>query len=146
MYPTGWLSTYLSGYLQRNICIGNVLMTERPTRRKEFEIPEEFLAHLHSLKDGTSVTKIQALCERVKLLVTELDISDECIGFIIDGDLAIYWKDYFSGERSRGTKSVSHSRVIPRAVLDATCRMHLNLCLGDSQTWQEQSRTTCILL
>jgi hypothetical protein len=43
-YLVGWLSTYLSGYLHRylhrDISIGNVLMTDKPVKRKMFEIPQ----------------------------------------------------------------------------------------------------------
>ena len=110
---------YLSGYLQRDVSIGNVLMTEQPAKRKAFEIPKEFLAHLSSLGDGPLVTKILGLCKRVEELVAELGISDECIGFMTDGDLAISWKDCFS-EEHRNTKSVGRSQVIPKATFDAT--------------------------
>lgn len=103
--------TYLSGYLQRDVSIGNVLMTERPVKGKAFKVPEEFLAHLPSLKDEPLVSKIRALCERVERLVAELGISDECVGFITDGDLAISWEDCFS-EENRETKSVSHSGLL----------------------------------
>ena len=83
-------------------------MVEKPVKREAFKIPKEFLAHLSSLGDGLLVAKIQALCGRVEELVAELGISDECIGFIIDGDLATSWKDCFS-EENQGTKSVSCS-------------------------------------
>jgi len=88
-------------------------MTKKPTMRKAFEIPEEFLAHLSSLGNEPLVTEIKALCERIKRLVVELGISDECVGFVTDGDQAIYWGDYFSGERKRATKSVSHYHATP---------------------------------
>ena len=97
----------MSGYLQSDVSIGNVLMTEQPAKRKAFEVPEEFLAHLSSLGDGSLAARILVLCKRVEQLVAELGISDECIGFVADGDLAISWKDCFS-EEHRSTKSVSH--------------------------------------
>jgi len=103
--------TYLSGYLQRDVSIGNVLMTEQPVKRKAFKVPEEFLAHLSSLEDESMVAKIRALCDRVEQLVAELGISDECIGFITDGDLAMSWNDYFSEEHQEA-KSVSHSSLL----------------------------------
>jgi len=85
-------------------------MTEKPIKGKAFEVPEQFLNHLSSIKDKRLADEIRALCERVKQLVVELGISDECTGFITDGDLAIPWKDCFSKE-NRGSKWVSCSRL-----------------------------------
>jgi len=98
--------TYLSGYLQRDISIGNVLMTEQSVKREKFKVPEGFLIHLLS-KNDPFVAKIQVLCNQVEQLVTKLGISDECIGFITDGDLAISWNDYLLEDQ--GTKFVSDS-------------------------------------
>jgi len=80
-------------------------MTEKPIKGKAFEVPEQFLNHLSSIKDKRLADEIQTLCGRVKQLVVELGISDECTGFITDGDLAIPWKNCFSREH-RGTMSV----------------------------------------
>jgi len=110
VHPTGWLSTYLSGYIHRDPSIGNVLTTANPVKRKVFEVPEKFLDHLSLLKDKGMEGEIRVLCERVKQLVVELGISDECTGFIIDGDLAIPWKESFSGE-IQGAKWVSCSQL-----------------------------------
>lgn len=84
-------------------------MTANPVKRKVFEVPEKFLEHLSSLKDKKMADKVRALCERVEELVAELGISDECTGFIIDGDLAIPWRESFSGE-NHVVKWVSCSR------------------------------------
>jgi len=128
--------TYLSGYLHRDVSIGNVLMTEQPVKRKAFKVPEEFLAHLSSLKNESLVAKIRTLCDRVDQLVAELGICDECIGFITDGDLAISWEDCFSKENQE-TKSVSHSQVFSETVVDEACRVHPNSRRGHSR-WQHE--------
>jgi len=108
-------------------------MTTTPVERKAFEIPEEFLAHLSSLEDESLVAEIRGLCKRVEQLVAELGISDGCIGFIADGDLAMTWEDCFS-EENRWNKWVSRSRIGCKTVFDAPRRVRLNSCLGDSLT------------
>ena len=105
MHPAGWLSTYLSGYLHRDPSIGNILMTTKPVKRKVFKVPEKFLEQLEG-KEFADET--MALCEQVKQRVVELGITDECTGFIIDGDLAIPWEKCFSEEHQE-TKVVSYS-------------------------------------
>ena len=112
-------------------------MTTNPVKRKAFEIPEEFLVHLSSLEDESLVAEIRALCKRVEQLVAELGISDKCIGFIADGDLAMTWEDCFS-EENRWNKWVSRFRIAcSKTVFDAPCRVRLNSCLGGSHTSQQ---------
>ena len=106
----------MSGHLQRDISIGNVLMVEKPVKRKVFKIPEEFLVHLSSLEDKSLVAKILELCKQVEELVAKLGISDQCIGFITDGDLAISWKDCFS-KGNQENKLVGHFQAVFYAVL-----------------------------
>jgi hypothetical protein len=111
-------------------------MTEQPVKRKVFGIPKEFLAHLSSLADKSSVVKILGLCKRVEKLAAELGVSDECIGFVADGDLAISWKDCFS-EEHRSNKLVSRSHAVPKAMLDTVRRVHPNSCPGGSLSRQK---------
>ena len=111
--------TYLSGYLQRDVSIRNVLMAERPVRRKAFKVPEGFLAHLSSLEDELLVAKIRALCNRVEQLVAELGI----------------WKDCFS-EENQETKSVGHSQDFSETTSDETHRVHPSLCPVSSRSQQ----------
>jgi hypothetical protein len=118
-------------------------MTEQPVKGKVFRMPKEFLVHLSLLGDGPLVAEILVLCKRVEELVTELGISDECIGFVADGDLAIPWKDCFP-EEYRSNKSVSHSQVVPGVVLDATRRVRPNSCPGGSPPRQKQGKVTFI--
>ncbi|KAF9644543.1 hypothetical protein BDM02DRAFT_3190520 [Thelephora ganbajun] len=98
----GWLSTYLSGHLHRDISIGNILMTDEPVKRKKFEEAAEEIAEL---------------CKQVEEIVAQLDISDQCIAFVTDGDLAISWKDYWTKER-RAAKSGT-PEFMSRALLGA---------------------------
>src|ERR1700753_73999 len=96
--------------MHQDISIGNVLMVTKPVKQREFEVPEQFLEHLSVMEDKEAVSEIRTLCERVKELVVELGISDECTGFVTDGDLAIPWKDCFS-EENKKVKWVSRSRL-----------------------------------
>jgi len=111
-------------------------MTTNPVERKAFEIPEVFLAHLSSLEDKSLVAEILALCKRVEQLVAELGISDRCMGFITDGDLAMTWEDC-SSEENRWNKWVSRFRIGCKTVFDALRRVRLNSCLGGSRTSQQ---------
>jgi len=84
-------------------------MTDEPAERKEFEIPKKFKDHVESL-DQEAVDTIGRLCGRVEKLVEELGITDQCTGFVTDGNLAISWEHYWAGER-RAAKSVSCSHI-----------------------------------
>ena len=87
--------------------------------RKEFEIPKGFQDHVDSLDQDAAGT-ITGLWRRVEELVVELGISNQCTGFVTDGDLAISWEDYWDKER-RAAKSVSRSHVTRRVL----CLMQL---------------------
>jgi len=84
-------------------------MTDEPAERKEFEIPKEFQDHVDSLGQDEADT-IGGLCRRVEGLVVKLGTSNQCTGFVTDGDLAISWDNYWDNER-RAAKSVSYSYV-----------------------------------
>ena len=107
VHTAGWLSLYLSGHLHRDVSLGNTLMTDEPVGMKKFEIPKEFRDHLESLQNKEAVGRINELCSRVEQLVAQLGISDQCTGFVTDGDLAIPWRDYWNNE-CRAAKLVSY--------------------------------------
>ena len=111
-------------------------MTDEPVERKKFEIPEGFREHLESLQDKEAVGRINELCRRVEKLVAQLGISDQCTGFVTDGDLAITWRDYWTKER-RLAKSVGHFHLARKATLDAARRAHPSSCPGHSLTPRE---------
>ena len=94
-------------------------MTDEPAERKKFEIPKEFQDHV-DLLDQDAAHTIKGLCKRVERLVVRLGISNQCIGFVTDGDLAIPWDNYWDTER-RAAKSVSYSDVTRKVV----CLMRL---------------------
>ena len=66
-------------------------MTDKPVGRKRFEIPKGFRDHVKSL-DKEAADTIDDLCEKVVALVEKLGISDQCTGFVTDGDLATPWE------------------------------------------------------
>ena len=122
--------------MHRDISIGNVLMTTKPVKQREFEVPEELYEQLSSMADQELVGEIRTLCERVKELVVKLRISDECTGFVTDGDLAIPWKDCFT-EENKKAKRVSRSQSpSPRSSLIEDRRAPLTSCRGIFQSRQ----------
>jgi hypothetical protein len=46
VHLVGWLPIYPSGYLHRDISNGNILIADKPVKRKRFKIPKEFENHL----------------------------------------------------------------------------------------------------
>ncbi|KAF9645173.1 hypothetical protein BDM02DRAFT_3189948 [Thelephora ganbajun] len=103
----GWLSTYLSGHLHRDISLGNVLVTNEPVKRKKYEIFEESEDHVHSLQDRQVGKEITISCEQVKPeIVIKPDISDQCIAFVTGRDLTVSPKDYWT-KGCRVTKPVT---------------------------------------
>ena len=73
-----------------------------PAAKKEFKIPEEFLADL----PDDAAEEIKELCSKVEKAVTELGIPTEHYAVITDGDLSVPWRKYWEGA-SRAAKSVS---------------------------------------
>ena len=118
-------------------------MTDEPAERKKFEIPQKFQDHVGSLGQEAA-DAIGEHCRRVEELVVKLEISDQCTGFVTDGDLAISWGHYWTEER-RLAKSVSRFRIALnlKAVLDAAHRVHPSSCPGHSNV---PGGVTCIRL
>lgn len=85
-------------------------MTSKPVKRKAFEVPAEFWDNLRLMEDQELTGQIRVLCGQVEALVKKLGISNECTGFITNGDLAIPWNECFS-EEPQGTKSVSYPQL-----------------------------------
>jgi len=102
--------------MQGDISINNVLMTENPVKGNAFTVPRKFLDDLPLLEDASFGSDVLGLCTKVEQLVAELVISNEYIGFVTYGDPARPWRDCIVGVHPE-TKSVSCSRVVPRALL-----------------------------
>ncbi|KAJ7672855.1 hypothetical protein B0H17DRAFT_174693 [Mycena rosella] len=119
----GWLSLYQSGFLQRDISIGNVLLTEGESASKPFEITGDTLSVLWPLTEGSLDLTISALdsiniqdsgqptsrslAEEIKTLVKKFRVQTKCIAFVTDGDMAIDWRTYFNTRRGHGLETRS---------------------------------------
>ncbi|KAJ3784708.1 hypothetical protein GGU10DRAFT_314422 [Lentinula aff. detonsa] len=84
---TGYYNMCQKDYQHRDLSIGNVLMVDEPIKTEPFDIPNP----------NETQREILELCRK-------LDINDHCTGFVIDGDMAVTWKSYFTEEHV-GTKS-----------------------------------------
>ncbi|KAF9072254.1 hypothetical protein BDP27DRAFT_1418171 [Rhodocollybia butyracea] len=83
----GYYNICQQGYQHRDLSIGNVLMVDEPIKSDPFDIlnPDE----------------IQG---KILQLVQNLQIGNDCTGFVIDEDMATNWNTYF-GESHKGTQS-----------------------------------------
>ena len=90
----GWLLILKKGFLHRDISIGNILTLRLPLK----SCPSELLT---GDKDD-----LDKLVKRLKEAVKNVDLWEECYGFVIDGDMAASLEGYFTtremGERSVG--------------------------------------------
>ncbi|KAJ7692357.1 hypothetical protein B0H14DRAFT_3175422 [Mycena olivaceomarginata] len=109
----GWLSYYKSGFMQRDISIGNVLLAVDDARSKDpFSITGDILnplwppssldPALHSrMNFKKSETSASLFASEIMVLVGQLEIKDMFIAFVTDGDMAVNWKTYFNDERNQ---------------------------------------------
>ncbi|KAJ7692361.1 hypothetical protein B0H14DRAFT_834819 [Mycena olivaceomarginata] len=109
----GWLSYYKSGFMQRDISIGNVLLAFGDARSKDpFSITGDILnplwppssldAALHSrMEFKKSETSASQIASEIMVLVGQLEIKDTFIAFVTDGDMAAGWGTYFDDERNQ---------------------------------------------
>ncbi|KAJ7690295.1 hypothetical protein B0H16DRAFT_1857212 [Mycena metata] len=70
----GWLSYYQSGWMHRDISIGNVLLT------------------------------LAQIGKDINALIEKLEIGSKCTAFVTDGDLAIQWTTYFDDQYNHAIK------------------------------------------
>ncbi|KAJ6512169.1 hypothetical protein C8R47DRAFT_684167 [Mycena vitilis] len=107
----GWLSYYQSGHMQRDVSIGNVLLTVGGARSKEpFAISEDVLKQQRphsSLDEALGGMEIEdaepeaaRIASEIMALAGELDIKDQFTAFVTDGDMAANWTTYFEEERN----------------------------------------------
>jgi hypothetical protein len=107
----GWFNMIQKGYHHRDISIGNIVMLDEAVKTEVFDIIK---TDTKQDDDDTDIAKIFGALKitpsatwDVQLLATlkDLDITDKCRGFLIDGDMAIKMGDYFDEERN-GSRSV----------------------------------------
>ncbi|KAF5346099.1 hypothetical protein D9757_014020 [Collybiopsis confluens] len=104
----GYYNMCQKGYQHRDISIGNVLMVDEPIESAHFHIDTPGDA-----SDRDVRVNILSLCK-------DLNISNQCTGFVIDGDMAVNWKTYFE-ESHTGGKSGTY-QFMSNALLRAQAR------------------------
>ncbi|KAF5379960.1 hypothetical protein D9757_010237 [Collybiopsis confluens] len=81
----GYYNMCQKNFQHRDISIGNVLMVDEPIKTKPFQIA----------RPNETQKEILDLCKK-------LNISDNCVGFVIDGDMAVDWTSYFDESHTAG--------------------------------------------
>ncbi|KAF5383376.1 hypothetical protein D9757_008426 [Collybiopsis confluens] len=81
----GYYNMCQKDFQHRDINIGNVLMVDEPIKTERFQIPNP----------NKTQKMILDLCKK-------LNISDDCVGFVIDGDMAVNWATYFEEPHTGG--------------------------------------------
>ncbi|KAF5357438.1 hypothetical protein D9757_013324 [Collybiopsis confluens] len=81
----GYYNMCQKDFQHRDISIGNVLMVDEPIKTERFQIPNP----------NKTQKMILDLCKK-------LNISDDCVGFVIDGDMAVNWATYFKEPHTGG--------------------------------------------
>ncbi|KAF5361345.1 hypothetical protein D9757_012331 [Collybiopsis confluens] len=104
----GYYNMCQKGYQHRDISIGNVLMVDKPIESAHFRIDTPGDA-----SDRDVRVNILSLCK-------DLNISNQCTGFVIDGDMAVNWETYFE-ESHTGDKSGTY-QFMSDALLGAQAR------------------------
>ena len=102
----GWFNMIQKGYHHRDISIGNIVMVDEAIKTEIFDIIKTDTKQDDDATDIAEMFKALKIDPSatwdVKLLATlkDLDITDKCRGFLIDGDMAIKMAGYFDGERN----------------------------------------------
>ncbi|KAF5345238.1 hypothetical protein D9757_014076 [Collybiopsis confluens] len=103
----GYYNMCQKGFQHRDISIGNVLMVDEPIESAHFHIDT-----LGDASDRDVRVNILSLCK-------DLNISNQCTGFVIDGDMAVNWKTYFeeshTGDKSGTYQFMSHALLRAQA-------------------------------
>ena len=104
----GGFNLIQKGYLHRDISIGNLVIVEDAVTTKAFEIlkndggnatVENITAALQNLKIDSSASSAKDTWEKkLTAVLQDLGTTDECHGFVIDGDMATKMADYFNKE------------------------------------------------
>ena len=104
----GWFNLIQKGYLHRDISIGNLVMMEDAVTTEAFRIfkkeglnatVENITRTFQELKIDSSNTNA-AWEKKLSDTLQDLNITNKCHGFVIDGDMAIKMDDYFNRENS----------------------------------------------
>ncbi|KAJ7229055.1 hypothetical protein GGX14DRAFT_346042 [Mycena pura] len=101
----GWLSMFQSGFLHRDISIGNLLGLQDLVQMEEFKLDDELVTLMERLnvQEHPQLNFAEQIT-RIRKLLGELRIGDKCSGFVIDGDHAVRWQESFNSHHD-GTRS-----------------------------------------
>ena len=106
----GWFNMIQKGYQHRDLSIGNIVMMDKAVKTEPFEIIEK-------QEEDATVEGITKMLEKLEIqpsaawersldaTLQSLRITDQCRGFVIDGDMAIKMADYFD-KKHDGSRSV----------------------------------------
>jgi hypothetical protein len=108
----GWFNLIQKGYLHRDISIGNLVMVEDAVTTEAFGIlkKEGGKATAENITKALQELKIDSSAKvtwenELTIALQDLNITNKCHGFVIDGDMAIKMTDYFNKEHP-GSRSV----------------------------------------
>ena len=87
------------GFLHRDVSIGNTLMLDPPVTANPFEVRtiEQLMTQL-SLQYEDELAKYAEMLEGA---IKKVGHSDECHGFVIDGDMTATLEGHFTGGGTR---------------------------------------------
>ena len=101
----GWFNLIQKGYLHRDISIGNVVMMENAVTTEAFEILKNhgWNATIGDITEVLQELKIDSSAKatwenKLTAALHDLNITNKCHSFVIDGDMAIKIADYFNKE------------------------------------------------
>ena len=87
----GWLWILKKGFLHRDISIGNTLMLEPPLKLDPSEL---------FLLGNKDEVKLNEYIKQLEETVKKMGLSEECHGFVIDGDMAASLDGYFTPRKT----------------------------------------------
>ena len=112
MMSIGWFNLIQKGYLHRDISIGNLVMIDDAVTTEGFGIlkKEGSMRTVESITTALQGLKIDSSTratweKKLTDALHDLNITNKCHGFVIDGDMAIKLADYFNREHP-GSRSV----------------------------------------
>ena len=106
----GWFNMIQKGYQHRDLSIGNIVMMDKAVKTEPFEIIEKqeedaTVEGITKMLEKLEIQPSAAWEPSLKATLRRLSITDQCRGFVIDGDMAIKMADYFD-KKHDGSRSV----------------------------------------
>ncbi|KAF8830791.1 hypothetical protein HHX47_DHR2001127 [Lentinula edodes] len=125
----GWLAICQEELQHRDVSVGNVLRLENPVEMPSFKFKSDIADLIGTLSlSETLPSTVTEQIARLESSLAELKVNTRCLGFIIDGDMAVDWKTYFDANHD-GTRSgtfefmsdkLRESLYLPRTYIQST--------------------------